>query len=167
MHHNKTGCRWQRGVKLGLWGDVRCMTALPPKAEVHPRSLLCRKVPRSGHCSRDQRCRGKVQSTGKFAANRLWEATMKSYRRRRLLPRSAGAAVLKGFVSDLFGEIIELGSQDVFGRGPARSCAHFHPPQSRRSPHTVQQAQPRCERARRTPQARLGCRRQGGLLCSA
>src|SRR5262249_340582 len=28
---------WQRWIKIGHCGGVRCMTALPPKAEVHPR----------------------------------------------------------------------------------------------------------------------------------
>jgi hypothetical protein len=32
-------------VKLGRRADVRCMTALPPKAEVHPRSCYVAQVP--------------------------------------------------------------------------------------------------------------------------
>jgi hypothetical protein len=33
------------GVKLRHGGDVRCTTALPPKAEVHPRSCYVAQVP--------------------------------------------------------------------------------------------------------------------------
>src|ERR1700730_15615702 len=32
-------------VKSGLGGDVRCPTALPPKADVHPRSCYVAEVP--------------------------------------------------------------------------------------------------------------------------
>jgi hypothetical protein len=32
------------GIKLGHRRDVRCMTALPPKAEVHPRSCYVANV---------------------------------------------------------------------------------------------------------------------------
>src|SRR5215510_1358729 len=35
---------WQRWVKIGHCGDVRCMTALPPKAEVHPRCCYVAEV---------------------------------------------------------------------------------------------------------------------------
>jgi hypothetical protein len=31
--------------KLGHGGDVRCKTAFPPKAEVHPRSCYVAQVP--------------------------------------------------------------------------------------------------------------------------
>ncbi len=34
-------------VKLGHPGDVRCTTALPPKADVHPRSCYVAQVPRA------------------------------------------------------------------------------------------------------------------------
>src|SRR5258706_6429072 len=33
-------------VKLGRAGDVRCTTALPPKADVHPRSCYVAFVPK-------------------------------------------------------------------------------------------------------------------------
>src|SRR5258706_12342837 len=36
-------------VRLGRPADVRCMTALPPKADVHPRSCYVAFVPNSGH----------------------------------------------------------------------------------------------------------------------
>jgi hypothetical protein len=38
-------------VKLGRRADVRCMTALPPKAEVHPRSCYVAKVPIRDICT--------------------------------------------------------------------------------------------------------------------
>jgi hypothetical protein len=33
------------GSKLGHPGDVRCMTDLPPKADVHPRGCYVAEVP--------------------------------------------------------------------------------------------------------------------------
>src|SRR5258707_5050130 len=39
------------GSKLGRAGDVRCTTALPPKADVHPRSCYVAFVPISDICS--------------------------------------------------------------------------------------------------------------------
>src|SRR4029077_402941 len=46
----RRGCRCcaaQRplGVNLSHWSDVRCTTALPPKAEAHPRSCYLAQVP--------------------------------------------------------------------------------------------------------------------------
>jgi hypothetical protein len=38
-------------VKLGHCGDVRCTTALPPKAEVDPRSCYVANVPKGDICS--------------------------------------------------------------------------------------------------------------------
>src|SRR5258708_38992095 len=38
-------------VKLGRAGDVRCMTDLPPKADVHPRSCYVAFVPNPDLCS--------------------------------------------------------------------------------------------------------------------
>src|SRR5262249_42506062 len=38
------------GVKLGHCSDVRCMTALPPKAEVHPRFCYVANVPEADSC---------------------------------------------------------------------------------------------------------------------
>jgi hypothetical protein len=42
---------WQRWVKLGRAGDVRCTTALPPKADIHPRSCYVAFVPIPDSCS--------------------------------------------------------------------------------------------------------------------
>src|SRR5207302_8499307 len=39
------GAMLQFGLKLGHPGDVRCMTALPPKDGVHPRSCYVAFVP--------------------------------------------------------------------------------------------------------------------------
>jgi hypothetical protein len=41
-----SGAEVRCGVKLGRAGDVRCTTALPPKADVHPRSCYVAFVPR-------------------------------------------------------------------------------------------------------------------------
>jgi hypothetical protein len=41
-------------VKLGRAGDVRCMTALPPKAEVHPRSCYVAFVPKAAVSNRSK-----------------------------------------------------------------------------------------------------------------
>src|SRR5215831_11724859 len=38
VHRRKIGNRWQGRVNFGHCSDVRCTTALPTKAEVHPRS---------------------------------------------------------------------------------------------------------------------------------
>jgi hypothetical protein len=36
---------YDRSGSIGHPGDVRCMTALPPKAEIHLRSCYVAKVP--------------------------------------------------------------------------------------------------------------------------
>ena len=41
----KSAADGRDGFKLGHPGDVRCMTAVPPKAEVHPPSCYVANVP--------------------------------------------------------------------------------------------------------------------------
>ena len=46
VHHSKIGRLCLSRVELGHCGDVRCTTALPPKADVHPRSCYVAFVPK-------------------------------------------------------------------------------------------------------------------------
>src|SRR6516225_1805124 len=59
------------GFKIGHCGDVRCMTALPPKAEVHLRSCYVGEVPISAITSPsfEHLVRGKRPP---FAERDLW-----------------------------------------------------------------------------------------------
>ena len=42
------------GSKLRLGGDVRCTTALPPKAEVHRQSCYVARVPQPAHAAQQK-----------------------------------------------------------------------------------------------------------------
>jgi hypothetical protein len=49
------GSETSLSARLGRPADVRCTTALPPKADTSPAILLCRKLPITGLMHRNKR----------------------------------------------------------------------------------------------------------------
>src|SRR5260370_28030597 len=68
VRHSKIGPPMMLWVRLGRLADVRCMTVIPPKAEVHPRSCYVAFVPDSDidQIIRSPRRRWRAAPAGSF-----------------------------------------------------------------------------------------------------